>query len=145
MAEFYRRVVEATAGVESFDERVRRALRAHLDLVTERGVLFVILQTKLSGRKLKRTVRQRLGPFIDFWSRQMEEEFAVDAAVAESVASAMLSVAGIFARSWHGKRLAEGGGGGLWPQVLPAGISPPPEAARDWRGLARDRISPPSQ
>lgn len=105
MAEFYRRIQEAMAGVESFDERLRRALKAHFDLVTERGVLFVILQTKLSGRKLKRTVRQRLGPFIDFWTRQMEDEFAVDRAAAEAVASVMLSAADIFARSWHARRL----------------------------------------
>ena len=138
MAEFYRRILEATAGVESFDERLRRALRAHLDLVTERGVLFVILQTKLSGRKLKRTVRQRLGPFIDFWSRQMEEEFAVDPAVAESVAGAMLSVADIFARSWHAKRLPKREVDGLCTEFLLAGIHAALKSSRYRRGLAGD-------
>ena len=105
MAEFYRTIEAATAGCDSFDERMRRALRAHLNLVAERGVLFVILQTKLSGRKLKRTVRQRLAPFVDFWSRQMEQEFGVDRATAEAVASAMLSAADIFGRTLHAKRL----------------------------------------
>src|ERR1700687_211300 len=138
MAEFYRRILEATAGVESFDERLRRALRAHLDLVTERGVLFVILQTKLSGRKLKRTVRQCLGPFIDFWSRQMEEEFAVDPAVADSVASAMLSVADIFARSWHAKRLPKREVDGLCAEFVIAGIHAALKSSRYRRGLAGD-------
>src|SRR5258708_29299537 len=104
MAEFYRRILEATAGVESFDERLRRALRAHLDLVTERGMLFVILQTKLSGRKLKRTVRQRLGPFIELWSRPMEGEIARGPACSEVVSDAMVRAAGIFARSWQRNR-----------------------------------------
>lgn len=107
MAEFYRRIVEATAGCESFDERMRRALREHLNLITERGVLFVLLQNKLSGRKLKRTVRQRLAPFVDFWTGQMEQEFGVDRTTAETIASAMLSAADIFGRALHAKRLAK--------------------------------------
>lgn len=107
MGEFYQRIEAATAGCDSFDERMRRALRAHLNLIAERGVLFVILQTKLSGRKLKRTVRQRLAQFIDFWARQMEQEFGVDRATAETVAGAMLSAADIFGRSLHAKRLAK--------------------------------------
>lgn len=107
MAEFYRRIVVATAGCDSFDERMRHALRAHLNLIAERGVLFVILQTKLSGRKLTRTVRQRLAPFIDFWAGQMEREFAVDRTTAETVAHAMLSAADIFGRALHAKRLAK--------------------------------------
>jgi AcrR family transcriptional regulator len=134
MAEFYNRILAATAGVASFDERLRRALRAHLDLVTERGVLFVILQTKLSGRKLSRTVRQRLGPFIDFWARQMEEEFNVARPVAEAVASAMLSVADIFARSWHAKRLAKREVDDLCAEFVIAGIHAALDSSRSRRG-----------
>jgi AcrR family transcriptional regulator len=107
MAEFYRRILAATAARESFDERMRRALHAHLNVIAERGVLFVILQNKLSGRKLKRTVRQRLAPFIDFWSLQMAQEFNVDRATAETVAHAMLTAADIFGRALHAKRLAK--------------------------------------
>ena len=104
MEQFYRRTQESTAGCDSFDERLRRALREHLKLVAERGVLFVILQTKLSGRKLNRTVRQRLKPFIDFWARQIEAEFSMDRATAEAVAAAMMSSADIFARTWYARR-----------------------------------------
>jgi AcrR family transcriptional regulator len=138
MAEFYSRVLAATAGVASFDERLRRALRAHLDLITERGVLFVILQTKLSGRKLKRTVRQRLGPFIDFWARQMEEEFEVSRPVAEAVASAMLSVADIFARSWHAKRLPKREVDELSAEFIVAGIHAAMNSSRGRRGQSAD-------
>ena len=133
MAEFYNRILVATAGVASFDERLRRALRAHLDLVTERGVLFVILQTKLSGRKLSRTVRQRLGPFIDFWARQMEEEFNVARPAAEAVASAMLSVADIFARSWHAKRLPKREVDELCAEFVIAGIHAALDSSRSRR------------
>jgi len=135
MAEFYRRVQAATAGCESFDERIRRAVRAHLNLITERGVLFVVLQTKLSGRKLKRTVRQRLAPFIDFWSRQMEQEFAVDRATAETIASAMLSAADIFGRAHHARRLAKREIEALSSAFVLAGIHAALESARRRRNL----------
>jgi AcrR family transcriptional regulator len=122
MDEFYRRIQAATAGCDSFDERMRRALRAHFDSIAERGVLFVILQTKLSGRKLKRTVRQRLAPFIDFWSRQMEQEFAVDLATAEAIAGAMLSAADIFGRAFHARRLTKREAEALSSDFVLAGI-----------------------
>jgi len=130
MAEFYRCVEAVTAGCESFDERVRRSVRAHLNLIAERGVLFVILQTKLSGRKLKRTVRQRLAPFIDFWSRQMEQEFAVDRTTADTVASAMLSAADIFGRALHAKRLTKREIEALSCEFVLAGIHAALESAR---------------
>jgi AcrR family transcriptional regulator len=130
VTEFYRRIEEATAGCDSFDERMRRALRAHLNLIAERGVLFVILQTKLSGRKLNRTVRQRLAPFVDFWSRQMEHEFEVDRATAETVAGAMLSAADIFARSFHAKRLAKREIEALSSEFVLAGIHAALSSAR---------------
>ncbi len=138
VAEFHRRVLEATAGVESFDERVRRAFKAHLELITERGVLFVILQTKLSGRKLTRTVRQRMGTFVDFWARSMEQEFAVDRAAAESVASAMLSAADIFARSWHARRLPKREVETLCTEFLLAGVHAALNSARRHRVHAGD-------
>jgi AcrR family transcriptional regulator len=135
MAEFYRRIEASTAGCDSFDERMRRALRAHLNLVAERGVLFVILQNKLSGRKLKRTVRQRLAPFVDFWSRQMEQEFGVDRVVAETVASAMLSVADIFGRALNAKRMAKREIEALVSEFVIAGIHSSLESAHRRRSL----------
>ena len=135
MDEFYRTIEAATAGCDSFDERMRRALRAHLNLVSERGVLFVILQTKLSGRKLKRTVRQRLAPFVDFWSRQMEQEFGVDRVTAETVASAMLSAADIFGRTLHARRLPKREIEALVSDFVLAGIHASLASARQRRNI----------
>lgn len=101
-------------------------------------MLLVIRQTKLSGRKLKRTVRQRLGPFIDFWSRQMEEESAVDQAAAEAVASAMLSAADIFARSWHAKRLSRREAETLCTEFVLEGVHAALNSSRCRRGHAGD-------
>jgi AcrR family transcriptional regulator len=101
----YARVEEAMSTAYPFAVRLRRALRVYLDIVAERRGLFAILQTKLSGRRLTRTVRRRIESFVDFWSRQIQIEFDVAPAVAGCLASGVLSFADACGRSWQAGRI----------------------------------------
>jgi AcrR family transcriptional regulator len=102
------RVAAATAAAQSFDARVRAGTRAYFDFVAERGDLLATLQTRLGGHKLRRSLSQRLGGLIGYWSRQLEDEFGVSPELAESLARAALAASDALARAWRAKRLARG-------------------------------------
>jgi AcrR family transcriptional regulator len=100
VGEIYRRVEEAMSSGAVFEARVRAALGAYLDVVAARGGLFAILQTKLSGRRLKRSIRQRVDAFVEFWSQRIQEEFGVAPPLARCLAGGVLSFADACARAW---------------------------------------------
>jgi AcrR family transcriptional regulator len=102
------RVAAATAAARSFDARVCAGTRAYFDFVAERGDLLARLQTRLGGHRLRRSLSQRLGGLIGYWSRQLEDEFGVSAELAESLARAALAASDALARAWRAKRLARG-------------------------------------
>ena len=120
VSEFHQRVQKATLGAESFEDCVVRAIRAYLDLIAERGMLLVKLQTRLRGRKLKRSLRR--GPFRDFWASRLEQDFCVERVVAETMASAMLTAADAFAGAWHARRIPRRELENLFSQFLICGI-----------------------
>jgi hypothetical protein len=83
-------------------------------------MLVVKLQARLRGRKLPRSLR--MGPFHEFWTRQLEQTFGVETAVAQAMASAMLNAADAFARVWHSRRLPRRVLENLFSQFLISGI-----------------------
>ena len=105
VGEVYRRIEEATTATASFETRVRHAVNVYLDTVAQRGALLATLQTKLSGKRRDRTLRQRLAGFIGFWAQHIAAEFSVPPAVAEVLAGATLSAADALARAWLAKRV----------------------------------------
>jgi AcrR family transcriptional regulator len=105
VSEVYERIEQEAMRHDSYEQKVRQAVRTYFDLVATRGVLLAILQTRLSGRKGRRTRRERLRRFIGFWADLIEREFGAPRPVAESVAAATLSASDTFARGWAAHRL----------------------------------------
>lgn len=105
VSEVYERIERESMRHDTYEQRVRQAVRTYFDLVATRGVLLAILQTRLSGRKGRRTRRERLKRFIGFWADLIEAEFGAPRPVAESVAAATLSASDTFARGWAAHRL----------------------------------------
>jgi AcrR family transcriptional regulator len=105
VSEVYERIERESMRHDKYEQRVRQAVRTYFDLVATRGVLLAILQTRLSGRKGRRTRRERLHRFIGFWADQIQQEFGASRSVAESAAAATLSASDTFARSWAAHRL----------------------------------------
>ncbi|HUA34671.1 MAG TPA: TetR/AcrR family transcriptional regulator [Candidatus Binataceae bacterium] len=105
VSEVYERIERESMRHDSYEQRVRQAVRTYFDLVATRGVLLAVLQTRLSGRKGRRTRRERLHRFIGFWADQIQQEFGAPRPVAESIAAATLSASDTFARGWAAHRL----------------------------------------
>ncbi|MFI5317274.1 MAG: TetR/AcrR family transcriptional regulator [Myxococcota bacterium] len=105
VAAVYGRVVQAVRRARSFEERVRAAARAYLDVVAERGALIALLQARMQGRWFARAGRRRVGKFLAFWADQLAGELGVERAVAESLAAAMLSAAEACSRVAGARRL----------------------------------------
>jgi AcrR family transcriptional regulator len=101
----YRRVEQAVEGARSFEERIRAATSAYLDVVAQRGALIAVLETRLQGRWLARTGRRRVGEFLAFWARQLASELGVERSVAEPLAAAYLSAADACTRVALARRL----------------------------------------
>jgi AcrR family transcriptional regulator len=105
VSEVFERIQHEVLRHSSYEQRVRQAVRTYFDLIATRGVLLAVLQTRLSGRKGRRTRREQLKGFIEFWAGQIEGEFGCPHSVAQSVAAATLSASDTFARGWAAHRL----------------------------------------
>lgn len=101
----FRRVEEAMRGATGLEERLRRAVRAYLDVVGERGALLGVLQAHLARSRRERRGRRRLRRFLRFWAAEIEGAYGLPAARAEALAGMMLSATDACARSWHAGRM----------------------------------------
>jgi AcrR family transcriptional regulator len=106
VARMYDEVGDAIKSGSDIADRVRRGVSKYLDVVGERGALLTLLQTKLSGRKRRRSVRERLRPLFQLWSDLVASHFQLSASDAEAITAMMLSVADAMARSWIAKRIS---------------------------------------
>ena len=99
IASMYRKVGDAMDAEAPFEERVRAAISTYLDIVDERGALIAILQNRLSGRRLRKNVRARLGPFFELWTRHIRSALKPSRAEAEILTTMVLSLSDSIGRA----------------------------------------------
>lgn len=99
IASMYRKVGDAMDAEAPFEERVRASILSYLDVVVERGALIAILQNRLSGRRLRRSVRARLGPFFELWTGHIRTALKPSRADAEILTTMVLSLSDSIGRS----------------------------------------------
>lgn len=99
IASMYRKVGDAMDAEAPFEERVRASISTYLDVVVERGRLIAILQNRLSGRRLRKSVRARLGPFFELWTRHIRTALKPSRADAEILTTMVLSLSDSVGRS----------------------------------------------
>jgi AcrR family transcriptional regulator len=106
VAQMYGEVADAINSAVDIADRVRRGVSKYLDVVGERGALLTLLQTKLSGRKRRRSVRERLRPMFKLWRDLVASQFQVSPSDAEAITGMMLSASDAMARAWRAKRIS---------------------------------------
>jgi AcrR family transcriptional regulator len=99
IASMYAKVGDAMNAEAPFAARVRAAVSTYLDIVAERGALIAILQNRLSGRRLRKSVRARLGPFFELWTRHIRAELRTSRKEAEIIAAIVLSASDSLGRA----------------------------------------------
>jgi len=99
IASMYRQVGDAMDAQAPFEERVRASISTYLDIVVERGALIAILQNRLSGRRLRKSVRARLGPFFELWTGHIRSALKPSRADAEILTTMVLSLSDSIGRS----------------------------------------------
>jgi AcrR family transcriptional regulator len=103
--ELDRRLDEACANVETFDDRIRAAAHAYFGFVGDRGSLFATLQIKLIDRWSKPSVKARLSRLFKYWTDEIEGELGVPLGVAGSLARASLAAAEMLISAWRGNHI----------------------------------------
>jgi AcrR family transcriptional regulator len=106
VARMYGEVSDAIERGSDIADRVRRGVSKYLDVVGERGALLTLLQTKLAGRKRRRSVRERLRPMFQLWTDLVASHFRLSASDADAITGMMLSVSDSMARAWIAKRVS---------------------------------------
>lgn len=106
VAQMYGQVSDAIERGTDVADCVRRGVSKYLDVVGGRGPLLSLLQTKLSGRKRRRSIRERLRPMFQLWTNLVASQFRVSASDAEAITGMMLSVADAMARAWIARRIS---------------------------------------
>lgn len=101
----YERTERVMRAPGTFADRLRRAFRAYLDVVAERGVLFAVLQSNLVTRRLEKAARRRVAAFLEFWTDAVVRESGLDRTLAAMVAWMVLHAADAGARAWRARRL----------------------------------------
>ncbi len=96
----YRRLVGATAVIESLEDGVRAGLSAYLDYVTERGNILAVLSSRLMERDRQGKLNRRLNLLLEGWAHQVASRLKIEHRHAMALAGAMLAVADAFARTW---------------------------------------------
>ena len=99
IASMYGKLGDAMEARAPFETRVRAAVATYLDCIAERGALIAILQNRLSGRRLRKNVRARLGPFFELWSRHIRTAFGATREEAEILATIVLSASDSIGRA----------------------------------------------
>jgi AcrR family transcriptional regulator len=122
VARMYGEVGDAINRGSDIADRVRRGVSKYLDVVGERGALLTLLQTKLSGRKRRRSVRERLRPLFQLWTDLVASHFQVSASDAEAITGMMLSVSDAMARAWIAKRVSRRGAEDLCVAFILSGM-----------------------
>ncbi|MGH7780238.1 MAG: TetR/AcrR family transcriptional regulator [Candidatus Binataceae bacterium] len=106
IASMYRQVGDAMDAEAPFDDRVRAAVSTYLDVVVERGALIAILLNRLSGRRLRKSVRARLGPFFKLWTRHIRSALGGSQGDAGVLAAMALSASDSLGRAVGGGRVS---------------------------------------
>jgi AcrR family transcriptional regulator len=99
IASMYQTVGDAMNAQAPFEKRVRAAISVYLDIIDERGALIAILQNRLSGRRLRKNVRARLGRFFELWARHIRAALKPSRADAEILTTMVLSLCDSIGRS----------------------------------------------
>lgn len=102
VSDVYRRVEEATGDAGSFEEGLRRAVRAYFDVVAERGVLLGKLQAHFGGARAGRRTARRVRAFLAFWSRRVQDGLGAPPPAAGTLAAMLLNAADAASRAWTG-------------------------------------------
>jgi len=122
IASMYAKVGEAMDAEAPFEARVRAAISTYLDIVVARGALIAILQNRLSGRRLRKSVRARLGPFFELWTRHIRAALRASRGEAEILAAIVLSASDSLGRAVGARRMARRAAEDLFVAFVLAGL-----------------------
>jgi AcrR family transcriptional regulator len=101
--DLYRRVQEAAAAVDSFDDKVAAAVHAYFDIVVERGRLLGMLESaRASGGRTDD--EERSSDFIAWLAGLIQAEFGLTRGRATAQAVILSTTADVYARVWGASR-----------------------------------------
>ncbi len=105
IASIYAKVSDAMGSRAPFEARVRAAVARYLDCIAERGALIAVLQNRLSGRRLRKSVRARLGPFFELWSGHIRAALGPTREDAEILTTIVMSASDSIGRAVGSRRI----------------------------------------
>lgn len=95
----YRRIEAASAGLESFDERVRAAFHAYFDVVGERGLLLGELEQAMHARRIP-AAKDGTDEFLRWLAGLIDDEYRVGPRRAMGHAAIVAGLANAHAAIW---------------------------------------------